>query len=727
MRECLKVSGILNIVLSCFYLLFSIFGGVITFSCFIYLLTTGILFLNYSGLEDIRDKYSSILVLSIICLPISFISGLINIISVININDNKSRAPNIDPETKRIDVLVKIGLGLITLAGIIFISSDWNEFSSFLVLLFLFILTIVFYLLYLLFTIKIKLNSSSKLYYVLSNIFVLLIFLAVGHYNLLGDYFSINGEGSSLFYFVFWVITSLLTFNLKKITLSDVRLYFVMIFSTLGIYNLLLFFNFNTMQSLVLINVLVLFFKYVSKNKYISNYVDILVKLFIVFAGLCLFDGYSISLLIIIIINIIVINYLNIKNNSILYEISTPIITIFYSSVIIGLLFNNYDYKFSDYILVVVSFFSIIYILEMCIKYFSSKVLTKRVFVIIYNSLFFIFSIISLFLEEYVLLFIIIIRIIMLFSYYYYEYRYNIKDIEYYIIPFNFSVLFLCILVYLNNFIIIDSNIIMLSIMLLLSFYYIYIKNRVLNFISYVLICILNIINVFVSIFNDNVMIVSLCLISTLLPFILQLLKDKKQYNILSYIYLLCSSFIILCNGVYDGYIGIILNMILYLMLFIIFYNKEKYNKYLLLFIGLPLLRLVNNIGLEFDYVCLFVNIILLYILFIIIYKFINNFGSRKIIFIVFSSIIFLFILFNSNYIFGIYIGLISLILILYSSIKDNYKSIFNYGLILFIINILYRLKSIWYKIPLWGYLLFAGLTIITFATIKEFKKTSKK
>jgi len=56
MKENLKVSGILNIVLASIYFLSSIFGGLITFICSIFLLVSGVLFLNYSNLKDLSDN-----------------------------------------------------------------------------------------------------------------------------------------------------------------------------------------------------------------------------------------------------------------------------------------------------------------------------------------------------------------------------------------------------------------------------------------------------------------------------------------------------------------------------------------------------------------------------------------------------------------------------------------------------------------------------------------------
>lgn len=728
MKGSLKASGIINIILSCLVFFTVIFGGIISLVIFAFLLSTGIIFLSYSELNDLSEKKDIILILSILCIPVSFISALINLINIGKISSSiKERAPNIDPETKRIDALIKLGIVLISLAGVIFISSDWNNFSGYLVVIFLLILTIIFYFLYKLFTIKIKLNSSSKLYFVLSSIFILLIYLASGHYDLLGHWFSTTGIGSSLYYSIFWIIASLLTINFRQITKSDIRVYFSLIFSTLSIYYLLDFFGFGHLQSLVIINIISLFIKYISRNYYILDYVNVLIKIFIGVAGISLFTGYSTSLLILVLINLVVVNYLNIKNKIMLYQITAPLVSIFYSIILLGEMVYEFSYTFNDYILMISSLLSIVYILIMCTKIFEFKLLCKRIYSITYNCVFFILTIISLFLDSYVLLIIILIRILILFSYYFFEYRNGIKDIEYYIIPVNLSVLLLSVLVYLNNYIDVTASVVLLSIIGMLSCYYIFTDNKVLNLITYILVWVLIFINMFVILFNENDLTLALTLFTSGLPFILSILKDKNYCNSISFSYCLLSSFIILNHGNYDEYFGIIINIVLYLLLYGIFYKNNKYTNLLLMVIVLPLMRLVSEVVDSYDFIMLIDNMLMLYLVYIINSRYVKDFETKKVLFIVLTSLLFMFIIFAENYIFGLYLGIISLILILYSSTKDNYKSIFIYGIVLLSINLLFRLRTIWYKIPLWGYLLIAGLTIIVFATMKELKKMNNK
>ena len=143
------------------------------------------------------------------------------------------------------------------------------------------------------------------------------------------------------------------------------------------------------------------------------------------------------------------------------------------------------------------------------------------------------------------------------------------------------------------------------------------------------------------------------------------------------------------------------------------------------MFINLPLFTFISRIIDNTDIRILLLNIQMLEILIYSLLTFIKNINLRKVLFILFLSFILLFVIFREHIIFGIYVGLISLFLLIYSSIKNNNKSIFIFSLVVFIINILYRLRSVWEQIPFWIYLLVAGIVIIVVATIKEIRKNN--
>ena len=219
--------SLINILVS---IIFTRFTGISLFYS-IFPMITGIIFILFSYSENLKSKKQIILILSIFLLAVSPLSSFINLffISEIDKETKRSRSPNIDidPEIKRIDILIKIGISLIILSCLIFIFSDWNIFNKMIVSIFLIIFTLIFYLLYKLFSIKIILPSSQKLYYILYNSFIVLTFLALGYYKFFGNYFSPLGLGKNIFYTVLLLVISIILNNVKKFSNSILFILFV--------------------------------------------------------------------------------------------------------------------------------------------------------------------------------------------------------------------------------------------------------------------------------------------------------------------------------------------------------------------------------------------------------------------------------------------------------------------------------------------------------------------
>lgn len=726
MKEKLRVTGILNIAFASLYFILTIFGGIFPFICFLILIVSGIFFLDYSRLDDVNSKKNIIMWLSILCIPVLLVSALINLIGLSKISNNiDANAPNIDPSTKKIDVLIKLGISLIVLSMIIFVTTGWNTISRYIVIILLSVLTLIFYLLHLLFTKKIILNSSSKLYFILYNIFLIIIFYSMGYYNMFGKYFSPNGYGSYLFNSVLLLISSFVTYAFKKITNSNMRIYVMEILITLSLYNLLLFFEFSTIDSLVIINILTLFIRFKIKKDYIIKYTDVLMKLFIFITGLSLLNGYSISLMLLVIINLVVVNILNLKDKSILLEILSPVVTFLYSGVSIGLIVNNYDMFYEQYILMFLAVCSILYILLLLTRLFDNKKVSKLTFTILYNLIFLVFTVNSFFLESSIVLIIFILRLTMIFGTYFFEFRHGIKSLEYYLLPLNLSLTYIGLLMFIGDYISLSLNVVLISLMVLFSVYYYIVKNEVLEWIIYAFIIFINVINIISSLFDSNIFIISLTLVSSILPIFLLTLKKKNVFIKSTFLYSLIASYFVLLNSEFEIVVSFILNIILYLLVFIIVYNNKEYRKMSLLLINLPIITLLIRLDINSDLKMLLINIILMETMIYSLVNYVSNVDVKRVLFVIFTTILFLLIMFIDNVIFGIYIGIICLFLVIYSSIKDN-KVIFNFSLIVFIINIIYRLRSVWELIPFWVYLLVAGITIVVVATIIELKKNKK-
>ena len=134
MRKCNKLLKVSSI----FYLLYAI--AVIMYSKGLggLLLTIGIFLLTYSFLdvEHLQNKKVIITIIGIISIFINLISAVMLFIALDDISSYKRDNDNAPPETeitseaKRIDMLLKIGLGMIIISGILVATSSWENISD---------------------------------------------------------------------------------------------------------------------------------------------------------------------------------------------------------------------------------------------------------------------------------------------------------------------------------------------------------------------------------------------------------------------------------------------------------------------------------------------------------------------------------------------------------------------------------------------------------------------
>ena len=155
--------------------------------------------------------------------------------------------------------------------------------------------------------------------------------------------------------------------------------------------------------------------------------------------------------------------------------------------------------------------------------------------------------------------------------------------------------------------------------------------------------------------------------------------------------------------------------------------KNEWIKKLSYLYIILPLTVLIENSGTSYPVVAVLESFTGLYILFLLLKFFIKNDIARNIITIL--GIIFYCFepFFVEDVICGVYLGIVGIILLIYGVRKDKSLPIFITGIVLTIINILYRLRDVWKQIPFWLYLLAGGLFIIGFVTYREIKRQKEK
>ena len=133
----LKIAGILNILEGT---LFCINNSVTVVGLLI--IALGVLLINIAKMP-IEEQYENrvlMLILSIIQIPYNLLSAILLFIvwdSVVNykkqingINAPPEEKEQINPEVKKIDLLLKLGVGMVFISGVIFATSSWDFISN---------------------------------------------------------------------------------------------------------------------------------------------------------------------------------------------------------------------------------------------------------------------------------------------------------------------------------------------------------------------------------------------------------------------------------------------------------------------------------------------------------------------------------------------------------------------------------------------------------------------
>ena len=107
------------------------------------------------------------------------------------INTNIVNKPAVSKEARKIDTLTKLGTVFIVLSGIIFATSDQLfDYSGVIKPLFIAFLVVLFRVLSIFFEKKVKIENTSKLYYILSYILLVCTVISLFYFKTFGELFS---------------------------------------------------------------------------------------------------------------------------------------------------------------------------------------------------------------------------------------------------------------------------------------------------------------------------------------------------------------------------------------------------------------------------------------------------------------------------------------------------------------------------------------------------------
>ena len=690
-------------------------------------LIIGIICLSVSFLKglDLIDNKRLLIISGIINIPFLFISSILIFIFCSNLSEyerkvNGINAPPIEEneESKKIDLLLKLGVGMVLISGILFATTSWKIIPDMLKICLLIILSIIFLGLSVFTELKLKLYKTSYIYWILGLAFLVLTIVGLQYFGIYGSFLTYGGNGSYISYFITYLLIGIFTYitylKYNKSYLLQISFISVLI----SIYNILSFLTLDIITIITLISMLIFFMNIITKEDSVLNFISKLSS-YIIIAYIIKFNNSEInemSLLICSIINIINMTYL-VKKYEKLEYVNLIIIFILIN---IGLNITNLP-EIIKYICLT------LYIILIEVDFFTTDEKSKNISYIVYLVLS-LSCYINVFNEPFQAIVIpLVVVLLNMLS------KNNVLSISK--LPFenlvNPPLIFMGVLSLIGIIKEITSaNITVLTMFIIISAIYTIlsiITNNKKTYSSYSYILIM--LSIITNIIDESLLSAIILIFINSILLATSANYEEKYLKLPIYITFLTSIFVPMsCQGLLIDNPYLTTLLFIWILVIIIITSQERTIKITSYFyIIFPILKLIYLKDLSTEVSTISTSILILYITYLI-QEFLCKENSSKVLTIIIGVLVSLTIpgiFFLNKLTILIYVGLISLSLIIIGYKNNDFNKLFIFGIILTIINILVQLRDIWSSIPAWLYLLIVGLGIIIVATYLQTK--SKK
>ena len=712
MKNALKIAAIINIIIA-------VLSFIITNTILYPLVLAVISIIYFSYIEKtintLYNKKTKITLLALINFIVNPVSSIIVLIGLDKLteeykNSSDQKEKELTKEEKQISLLLNLGIGLISLSGIILITTKWNIITPIIKLIILVFFALLFLSLSILSNKKLKIQILEKNYWLLSMLFMILTIIANGYFEIISHWFSYNGNGKNLYIAFTTIIISLLA----QITNQKYNKQIYKNISYIGILSSLAFIllQINIIKEVVLIILTTILITTniilkQQKEKELSKYLTIILSIIVI--STIQSSNQTLAQIILSILTIINTTYISLKGQT-LEGIINPIIINTTILTTITCISTNLELNNTIQSLIILIIYSLIY-LSNIIK--QENKTFKTIMNIITNI---IFGILLLANTEQKILLTTIAATITLTSIVNY-YKKTTK--EKILLPIKLTILIISIISLLKE----TINPVYMLILIYIIIFTIYelIKNKnikttclILYYIVFILALLLN---------NNQQILPSF--INLLASIIQLLLIDKEQNQTktkISYITLLITvaSTLIYTNILNTTQlINSALLLLIYTLLTITTTKETSINKINYLSIILPLTVMTKDINIGYELETILSTTIGMYIILLINIFLLKKTKEKNIFSTITTSLLLLQIISIESWQIGLYIGIIALILIIIGFINKEYKALLIEGIIITIINILSQFQYILKELPLWLYTLIAGLIIIGLVTYK--------
>lgn len=220
MKNYLIIPGILNLLASVSWIAMSKFENTFILTIGMFLIVSGVLCIMYSRLDinKLREKRHIVLIFGILSIPFNLVSAILLLVGTDKIKSeyakflreqdiqildtegtNVQNKTEVSKDVKKVSLLLKLGIVMVSISGIMIATTSWNIITDFVKMLIIALIGVAFLGLSFFSDKRIKVRGPAITYWVLSMIAFLLSIFMIGNYNILGDWFSISGDGSDIF------------------------------------------------------------------------------------------------------------------------------------------------------------------------------------------------------------------------------------------------------------------------------------------------------------------------------------------------------------------------------------------------------------------------------------------------------------------------------------------------------------------------------------------------
>lgn len=707
---------------------------IVLFGVFIFI--TGLVYLNYSQLDisDLYQRRNLILGLGIITLLLNFVSGILlliardKIVVQYHLGSDKEKRMKISPEIEKIDILLKVGVTLVSLAGLIFATSNWTVTSTITKVVIVLLMGILFISLSIFSHKKLQLKQTELMYWTLGVTFILIAGIASGIGKIFGDWFSFTGAGQDLLLASLSLIASLFSYLTYKYFHNKIYLSIAVIGIVVALGFILAYANISFTNIVSILSLLVILANVVFQHqKDIRNVVERFNIIFLSSLSGLLIIYYLISNVssiasAFLATTLLIVSLVYLNNKAEKYTLLVPVICLgLISSTIMGIDLNYPGTVIASLL------YTIFYIFMILSGYLYRNKKVELGITIILNLLLLLTFLIDFPIYPFkniLVGFLLLVPVIINSSF-----MKNKSLIEYYLVPIKL-IIFTSSLVYLfTSFAYVSClfNICMCYFVMLFGYFIATDKSLKLE---YFILFGLLLITAVTNIGGDSETIPTLVvLLSSFFPLIIINNTNEKKYqdfSVASFIFMLIAIYHILTAGNLLGTLQPVSSLIVILIyLLIMFKQKHKKLYFIITAVGLifPFYNYIVGPLCDYPFSSIALSILIFYTVYLFSENLFKNNFVKKIIWLVTLSLILISLIFEANLIIGLFVGVVTFLLMIFGTLSNENNSFFIIGFSFLILNLIVQLRDLWLKIPLWIYLLTVGLFIIGVVMYKEIAK----